>query len=203
MPSSSPRPHAVTEISRGAITTTFTHDANSNQTSGLGRSIAYSSYNKPSSITQAARTISFLDDVDHQRFKQVAPEGATLYLSAFGVLAELTNPGASGEKWTDYLVVGGMQVGMRVIQTATETVATRYFDADHLGSISVITSESGVVMERPSYDAWGKRRHRTAATTPPAASRARARAALQARSTSRSPGSFTSTVGSTTPCRRA
>src|SRR5206468_4323974 len=82
-------PHAVTAVS-GAISTSFTYDANGNQTSGLGRRISYTSYNKPSSITQGARTISFLDDTDHQRFKQVTPEGATLYISAFGVLAELT-----------------------------------------------------------------------------------------------------------------
>src|SRR5439155_17213565 len=110
--------------------------------------ISYTSYNKPSSITQGARTISFLDDTDHQRFKQVTPEGATLYISAFGVLAELTNPGASSQKWTDYLSLGGSQIGMRVLQSASETLSTRYFQSDHLGSITAITGESGNVVER-------------------------------------------------------
>ncbi len=45
-------PHAVTSISGGAVSTSFTYDPNGNQTSGLGRSISYTSYNKPSSITQ-------------------------------------------------------------------------------------------------------------------------------------------------------
>ena len=35
----------------------------------------------------------------------------------------------------------------------------RYFIADHLGSIAVITDETGAVAERLSYDAWGKRRY--------------------------------------------
>ena len=48
--------NAVTAVS-GAISTSFTYDANGNQTSGLGRRISYTSYNKPSSITQGARTI--------------------------------------------------------------------------------------------------------------------------------------------------
>jgi hypothetical protein len=48
---------------------------------------------------------------------------------------------------------------MRVIQTASETLSTRYFHTDHLGSISVITDENGLVVERLSYDAWGKRRN--------------------------------------------
>jgi len=47
------RPHAVTSISGGTISTTFTYDANGNQTAGLGRTITYTSYNKPSSITQS------------------------------------------------------------------------------------------------------------------------------------------------------
>jgi hypothetical protein len=74
------------------------------------------------------------------------------------VLAELLSPRASGQKWTDYLSVGNAKVGMRVIQTAAETLTTRYFHTDNLGSISVITDETGVVQERLSYDAWGKRR---------------------------------------------
>jgi RHS repeat-associated protein len=158
-PPGSPLPHAVTAVSGGAISTTFAYDPNGNQTSGLGRSISYTSYNKPSNITQGARTISFLDDSDHQRFKQVTPEGATLYIAAFGVLAELSSPGATGQRWTDYLSVGNAKVGMRVIQTAAETITMRYFHTDHLGSISVISNENGVVQERLSYDAWGKRRY--------------------------------------------
>jgi RHS repeat-associated protein len=155
----SPLPHAVMSVSGGTISATFTYDADGNQTSGLGRNIVWTSYNKPSSITQGTRTISFLDDTEHQRFKQVTPEGTTLYIGAFGVLAEVSNPGAASEKWTDYLSVGNAKVGMRAVQTASGTLATRYFHTDHLGSISVISDENGLVVERLSYDAWGKRRN--------------------------------------------
>jgi hypothetical protein len=41
---------------------------------------------------------------------------------------------------------------------ATAAQATRYFHSDHLGSISVITDEAGLVIERLAYDPWGKRR---------------------------------------------
>ncbi|MBH5403073.1 hypothetical protein HZZ13_35545, partial [Bradyrhizobium sp. CNPSo 4010] len=153
------QPHAVTSISAGLISTTFTYDLNGNQTSGLGRTIAWTSYNKPASITQGTRTISFVDDTEHQRFKQVTPEGTKLYLSAFGVSAEVSNPGTSSQIWTDYLSVGDAMVGMRTVQAASETIATRYFHSDHLGSIAVITNEAGAVVERLSYDAWGKRRN--------------------------------------------
>ena len=162
----SPQPHAVMSISGGAISTSFAYDANGNQTSGLGRSIVFTSYNKPASITQGARTISFLDDTDHQRFAQITPEGTTLYISAFGVMEEVQNPGTMSQKWTDYLSVGNAKVGMRVLQAASETLSTRYFHTDHLGSISVITDENGLVVERLSYDAWGKRRFANGADDP-------------------------------------
>jgi RHS repeat-associated protein len=77
------------------------------------------------------------------------------------VLAEVTNPGTTTQRWTDYLSVGNAKVGMRVNQTSgvTTTLTTRYFHTDHLGSISVLTDENGLVVERLSYDAWGKRRN--------------------------------------------
>jgi RHS repeat-associated protein len=149
----------VASTSGGAFSTTFTYDPNGNQTAGLGRTITYSSYNKPASITQGTRTISFVDDTEHQRFKQVTPEGNTLYIAAFGVLAEISNSGTASARWTDYLSVGNAKVGMRTLQVASATLATRYFHTDHLGSISVITNEYGVVVERLSYDAWGERRN--------------------------------------------
>jgi RHS repeat-associated protein len=156
-----PRPHAVTSVTAGLISTTFGYDLNGNQTSGLNRTITYTSYNKPASITQGTRTIIFADDTEHQRFKQITPEGTTLYIAGFGVLAEVTNPGTTTQRWTDYLSVGNAKVGMRVNQTSgvTTTLTTRYFHTDHLGSISVLTDENGLVVERLSYDAWGKRRN--------------------------------------------
>jgi len=150
-----PQPHAVTSVSGGTINTTFTYDANGNQLSGNGRSVTWRSYNKPASITQGTRAISFLDGPDHQRFMQTAPEGNTLYFDCFGVHAELT----PGNNWNDYFAVGNVLVGQRVTNAATETVTASYFfHTDHLGSISVITDQYGSVVQRLSYDPWGKSR---------------------------------------------
>src|SRR5882724_9281628 len=49
-------------------------------------------------------------------------------------------------------------ISRRVINVAAQTVSMRYFHTDHLGSVAVITNENGAVVERLSYDAWGKRR---------------------------------------------
>jgi RHS repeat-associated protein len=154
----SPSPHAVMSISGSTLSTTFSYDPIGNQTAGLGRSITWTSYNMPASSTQGTQTISFQHDVDHQRIKQVRQDGTTLYINAFGVGAELFGAGTGAARWTDYLSVGNAKVGMRVTNIAAQTVSTRYFHTDHLGSVSVITDENGVVVERLSYDAWGKRR---------------------------------------------
>src|ERR1700733_1649778 len=122
--------------------------------------------NRPASITQGTNTISFGYDGDHQRVMQVAPDGTTLYIHAFGVSTELFGAGTAAARWTDYLSVGNAKVGMRIVNIAAETVSTRYFHTDHLGSISVITDENGVVLERLSYDAWGKRRFASGADDP-------------------------------------
>ena len=55
-------------------------------------------------------------------------------------------------------MAGGELVGMRV-ETSGGGVFTRYFTRDHLGSIAVVTDDTGKVVERLSYDAWGKRRY--------------------------------------------
>jgi RHS repeat-associated protein len=155
------QPHAVLSTSGGALTTTFsydangnrtsTHDANGNQTSGIN----WTSFNKPESISQGTQTISFLHGPDHQRFMQTTPQGNTLYFDCFGVHAEL----APGNMWNDYFAIGNVLVGERVTNAATEAVtASYYFHTDHLGSISVITNQQGAVVQRLSYDAWGKTR---------------------------------------------
>jgi RHS repeat-associated protein len=149
-----PRPHAVTSISGGTINTTFTYDAKGNVTAGNGLTVSYSSYDKPTSITRGTTTIGFSHDPEHQRFQQTAPGGTTLYL---GNAEKFTGTGGA-IRWTNYLMASGGVVGMHV-ENSDETVSTRYFHKDHLGSISVITDESGAVLERLSYDAWGKRRH--------------------------------------------
>jgi uncharacterized protein RhaS with RHS repeats len=154
-----PRPHGVTSITGGAINTTFSYDAKGNLVSGNGLTVAYTSYNKTASITRGTTTIAFGHDDQHQRYSQLGPSGETLYLSGGGVFAErFAGLGGGGVQWTNYLIIGGRLVGVH-IQKADESTATRYFHTDHLGSISVITKEDCGVVERLSYDAWGKRRH--------------------------------------------
>jgi RHS repeat-associated protein len=159
-----PRPHGVVTADGGTLSAAFTYDANGNQVgaSGLGRNIAFNAANRPASIAQGALTLNFADDVDHQRYKQTMMQGSTVtttyYLDAFGVHTEgIFYPNGTWQV-NDYLMVAGSMVGMRVLHN-DGSVALRYFHQDPLGSIAVITNETGALAEpRDAYDAWGKRR---------------------------------------------
>jgi RHS repeat-associated protein len=72
----------------------------------------------------------------------------------------------SNGQWTEYLMVGGAMIGARFNNTTTGIVTTRYFHRDHLGSVATLTDENGVVVERGSFDAWGKRRAPSGADDP-------------------------------------
>jgi RHS repeat-associated protein len=151
-----PRPHAVTSIN-GVITASYSYDPNGNTLAGNGTTIAYTSFNKPSMIARGTNTIFFDHDPELQRFRQTGPSGTTLYLNGGGVMAERVEGTGGSWQWNHYLVASGSLVGVHIARSDA-TVATRYFHKDHLGSIAVLTDEAGAVVERLSYDAWGKRR---------------------------------------------
>ena len=153
------RPHAVTSTS-GVLNTDYGYDANGNMIYGAERIVRWTSFNKISQIYDGGKTTSFTYGAERQRVKMVSSVGSTYYYGAAGVMAEklLKN---GNTKWTDYLVAGGAMVGVHISddngQTITET--TNWFVLDHLGSVAVITDDTGSVVERLAYDAWGKRRY--------------------------------------------
>jgi RHS repeat-associated protein len=157
-------PHGVLSIDGEGVTATFSYDANGNQTgaTGIGRTVTYNAANKPATITQGALTLSFADDVDHQRYQQTVMQGSTTttthYFDAFGVHAEPISYSTGAWQWNDYIMVSGSMVGMRIWRS-DGSVSFRYFHQDHLGSIAVVTDENGALAEpRDAYDPWGKRR---------------------------------------------
>jgi RHS repeat-associated protein len=150
------RPHAVQSIA-GTVNTSFTYDANGNMLTGNNRTTTWTSFNMVATVTRGTSTLTFSYDPEHGRTRQVAPDGTTLYLAAFGIQVERFN-GASTGQWNNYVYVGGEIVAV-FYDKDTGTDLTRFFHKDHLGSIAVITDEAGAVAQRLSYDAWGKRRN--------------------------------------------
>jgi len=155
------RPHAVASITDlGGSVSNFSYDANGNLLSGMGRTVTYTSFNKPASVRNASgQTSYFTYDANDNRIRKATPTTTTLYV---GKLYEKTIRNGTTIEHKHYVYAGKMLVAMHTEQSGGGTVSaprTQYVHSDHLGSVNVITDESGNVVERLSYDAHGKRRN--------------------------------------------
>ena len=91
----------MASISGSVVNTTFTYDANGNQTGGNGLTLTYASFNKPATIARGSALIAFAHDSEHQRYKQMNPAGETLYLAGSGVMAERSLGAGGVVQWTN------------------------------------------------------------------------------------------------------
>ncbi len=158
--SGSSLPHAVAGIVgnvNGVINPAYSYDANGNMITGGGRTVTYTAFNMAASITQGTTTVSLTYDSEHARIQMTAPSGTTTYLNdpVSGAMEEKLVAGSTAT-WHDYIQADGHIVAEKF---SGATTAVRYIVADHLGSTAIVTDETGAVVERDAYDAWGKRRN--------------------------------------------
>lgn len=149
------KPHAVSAIgSDGCTTKTFSYDNNGNMKTGLGRSITYSHFDKPTRISKNGTT-EFAYDTARKRYKRITHSGGkntkTYYIGNLEVVYEQQNGSYQHTETRRYLP--------SAIQTHYSTGAhkTRYLHKDHLGSIDSITDDNGKLVEKLYFDAWGKK----------------------------------------------
>lgn len=142
------------------------YDANGNIVSGAGRTVAWTSFNMPASITRGAQTTAFAYGADHQRVRQESGAVTTYYVGA-DFEKEVTNGGTT--EYKTYVQVGGRPIGV-FVERSDGTGGWRFFHRDHLGSVAVVSDGAGNVLERMGYDAWGHRRGFDGSELPPNAS---------------------------------
>ncbi len=111
-------------------------------------------------ITQGTTTVGWTYSPDRLRLKMCAggctsPTSTTLYLRG-PAYSEKVTAGAT-TTWHDSITADGELVATRT--KSGSTVTMQYLVNDHLGSPAVVTDSSGAVIERDSFDAWGKRRN--------------------------------------------
>ena len=149
------RPHAVTTAGGN----TYGYDANGNMVSGDGRTLAYTSYNKPYDIQKGGTYSTFGYAPDRGRIVQTSSNSTTVYLKPVGNSSTLYEKQTKNNVVTHkYYVYGGSGMVAVYQERDNATADTRYFHKDHLGSTDAITDEVGTVIERLSYDPFGKRR---------------------------------------------
>lgn len=155
--------HAVTAVTGGPVNLSYTYDANGNLVSGAGRSITWTAWNMPASLTQGGQTQSWLYDTERSRYKLTAPGRTTWYINPSvhqGGHYERTQYSSGTTEHRHTLYGGGKPIGeILTFQVASGTAPaaqTRYFHSDIQGSITAVTNEAGTVITRFRYDPWGK-----------------------------------------------
>ncbi|MEK7207661.1 MAG: FG-GAP-like repeat-containing protein [Pseudomonadota bacterium] len=147
------RPHAVSQVA-GYVNTTYAYDANGNMLTGNGRTISYTSFNKPKTIVKGTVTATYGYGPTGQRLTQTTPTRSVVYI---GKLHESeTENGAAKDK--NYIYAGANLVAM-YRKAADGSSYVRYFHTDHLGSVEVVTDESRAISQRRAFDAFGKNRN--------------------------------------------
>ncbi|MEQ1593262.1 MAG: RHS repeat-associated core domain-containing protein [Thiobacillaceae bacterium] len=151
--------HAVSKVSLGTVDRLYTYDANGNQLTGPGRTLTWTGWNMPATLVESTGTTSWSYDPGHQRIKQTQPGKTTYFLNpridTGGHYERVVYTSGQVDN-IHILYAGGQIIGQYVTSTAS-VAKTRYFHLDHLGSVSVVTNETGTVVDRYAYDAWGKR----------------------------------------------
>ena len=156
--------HAVASIA-GAINTTLTYDANGNMLTGNGRTLTWTSWNMIASNSGAGG--GYWYDAEHNRIKMsYAGGGNTYYINPrwdVGVNFEKEMPAVGGVLYRHSIYAGsGAPVAVYTSGTtsAGQPISNiRYLHMDNLGSVAIITDESGAVVERRSYDPHGRLRN--------------------------------------------
>ena len=153
------KPHAVTSTA-GAVNSGYTYDVNGNMIESKGRTLAYTSFNLPSSITKGGVTTTFTYDADRARTVQTTASETTVYLNPrwdLGGHYEKETKSSGVVEHKHYIYGSSGPVAIYTLK-GDGSSTTRYLHKDHLGSVVTVTSETGAVLERYSYDAFGKRR---------------------------------------------
>jgi RHS repeat-associated protein len=166
------KPHAVAGIElAGGGTRQYTYDVTGNLTDetqrdasnniipAKGRISTYTSFNMPISLATPAATLTFTYGPEHQRTKQVAPSGTTIYLhpNNSGGLAFEKETKTDGTVTHKHFVTAGDSV-VAILQQVGSAITPLYLHRDNLGSTTAITNAVGDVIERFAYEPFGKRR---------------------------------------------
>lgn len=147
-------PNAVTSAG-GA---TYTYDANGNNVSGDGRTIKYTTFDKPYEIAKNGHTVEFAYGPDRSRYRRTdtGAEGTTT-TRYIGNVEIIDRPNNIRERKRH---IAGIVVDTSFYNSGGTFIdhQTHYLHKDHLGSLDVMTSASGYIVSEFSFDAWGQRR---------------------------------------------
>ncbi|GAB6263868.1 FG-GAP-like repeat-containing protein [Photobacterium sp. R1] len=146
----SSRPHAVSSIS-GIRSAEYLYDNAGNQIEGDGRTITYSAFNKPLTISNKEGTTTFEYGPSLERTirNDVNKNRTTYYVDR-----DYEQVNENGKITHRYFIADQV-----IVEKDSEGSAkNKYLFKDHLNSVLLITDQLGEIEYQTSYDAWGKSR---------------------------------------------
>jgi RHS repeat-associated protein len=150
-------PHAVTSIA-GTKNASYCYDANGNMISGDGRAIRYPHFDKPDEIVTSTHTTRMQYSPGRGLYYREDVKGADTTATTLvgGSYERIFHPDGKIEERHN---IAGVSIATYTQKAdSSKEQRTRFLHTDHLGSLVAISDEGGVVEERFSFDAWGKRR---------------------------------------------
>ena len=153
----SARPHAVSGLGSANCTTqSYQYDDNGNMTSGRGRTINYSHFDKPVSIVNSKGNTAFTYGTDRKRFMRVTTEvieGKNVTTTTYYIgNVEVVSKSNSSVITTRRNLPGAIE-----LRRSNGTREISYLHKDHLGSIDTISDANGDIKQKLYFDAWGKK----------------------------------------------
>ncbi len=133
---------------------TFTYDETGNiltSTNGIGavgindldRSYTWDAFRRMASTSKSAGTTTYRYDHSNTRVKKIAPNGDTVVY--VGDVMEVSDAGL-----TKHVFAAGDRIA-----TIEPDATIRFYSTDHLSSSSLITDDSGSVVQRMDYEPYG------------------------------------------------
>jgi RHS repeat-associated protein len=151
-------PHALT----GTVTQTgYNYDKNGSMTAGNGKTIEWTSFNKPNKFIKGTNSVEFSYGPEYDRYKkkEIKDTGTveTIYIDK--VYEKITEGNRTTHKYFMYAEGHLATIHVKTFDNTTQLPdETRYLHYDPLGSVDTITDNRGNIIERISYEAFGKRR---------------------------------------------
>lgn len=135
-------------------------DVTLNGQTGLGsQTVTYTSFNRPSVVSENGYTATFTYNENFDRVRMVMQhnnvDSLTRYYMGGRYEADVVN-----DTTTERLYLGGGYYdGVALLVKKGNTSNIYYIGRDHLGSITHIIDSNGTVIQELSYDAWGRLRN--------------------------------------------
>jgi RHS repeat-associated protein len=143
-------PHAVTT----AGSTSYSYDINGNQETGGGRSISYTVFDKAEQIVNGAAEIRFAYGIGHVRYQRMDLEGDTVQKTTT-YLGTVERIESEGSVYYKRQLAG---VAIATYFPASQVQQINYLLKDHIGSINTVLDETGSIVARMHFDAFGQRK---------------------------------------------